>query len=87
MDSDARGLDADIFMFYYLCLICVNPRSSVAPRGGKAPPDNRLHEKKMAHTAEELDKNRRKASQGHEIHFVRATEGSPIPNTHNRGFQ
>ena len=43
--------------------------------------------KKMAHTAEELDKNRREASQGHEIHFVRATAGSPIPNTHNRGFR
>ena len=33
MGSDAHGLDTDIFMFYYLCLIRVNPRPSVVPRG------------------------------------------------------
>ena len=77
-------MHTDIF---YLCHIRVNHRSSVVPRGGKAPRANRLYVTRMTHITEELNKNRRKASQGHEIHFVRATEGSPIPNTHNRGFQ
>ncbi len=32
--------DTDLFNFFYLCLIRVNHRSSVVPRGGKAPHDN-----------------------------------------------
>ena len=83
MDTDGTR------MIFYLLSV---PHSCVSPLiCGSSQGEGSAREltacKKMAHIADGMDKNRREASQGHEIHFVRATEGSPIPNTHNRGFQ